>query len=695
MGDLSRIIPITRRTVVLAAILAALPFAGAAAQDTGKGWVDLFDGETLEGWEQRGGEARYAVEDGVIVGTTVPRTPNSFLCTKKVVGDFVLELEFKADRGLNSGVQIRSNSLPGYKEGRVHGYQVEIDTSDRGWSGGIYDEGRRGWLSDLQDNREARYAFRQGEWNRFRVHAVGDSIRTWINGVPAADLVDSMTLRGFIALQVHGVGESEEILQVRWRNIRIKDLGASRWRPLFNGRDLDGWVKPESGEWTVANGILRGVNSADEKRDSVLYHAKKAGDFTARVVYRSNAGHGGLLFRSEKLEDGSIKGYRVEIDSLGKGAGGLIESGGREPLVEPDAALTEKIYGVKEWNELTVSAHGGRIVAHLNGTKTAEVSDDPGRRDGLLGLQLQGGQDVEVEFELVQLLDSTAPRPPDPPAAAAAAGGESDLPPVVPVGAEVVKIADGFEFTEGPAAGPDGRIYFSDIPNERIQVYDPVSGSMEVFRENSGRANGLMWTPAHSLIACEGGNRRVTRQTGGQVTVLAESFEGKRLNSPNDLALDGAGGIYFTDPRYGPRDDMEMDVEGVYYIPRSGKITRVVEDLAKPNGLVFSPDMKILYIADPGAATIWAYDVAGPGKLAKKRAFAEIGSDGMTVDERGNVYCTFKGEVWIFSPGGEEVARIKPPEAPANCTFGGPGGKTLFITARKGFYGIVLNVKGG
>ncbi|HUT09857.1 MAG TPA: DUF1080 domain-containing protein [Thermoguttaceae bacterium] len=196
----------------------------ALAADDADGFVPLFDGKTLDGFKQLGGTAKYTAVDEMIVGQSVPNTSNSFLCTEKMYGDFILELEFKVDPGLNSGVQIRSNSLPDYKDGRVHGYQVEIDPSSRAWSGGIYDEGRRGWLNNLANNEPARNAFKAEEWNKFRVEAVGDSIKTWLNGVPAADLTDSMTKTGFIGLQVHGVGGREEPLYVRWRNIRLKDL---------------------------------------------------------------------------------------------------------------------------------------------------------------------------------------------------------------------------------------------------------------------------------------------------------------------------------------------------------------------------------------------------------------------------------------------------------------------------------------
>ncbi len=187
------------------------------------GFVSLFDGKTLDGWIQRGGKATYEIEDGAILGTTVLKTPNSFLCTPRNYDNFILEVEFKADEEVNSGIQIRSNSLPDYKNGQVHGYQVEIDTSGRAWTGGIYDEGRRGWLNDLKENEAARKAFKHNEWNSFRIVADGDSIKTWLNGVPAADLKDAMTATGFIALQVHST-KSETPLHIRWRNIRIKEL---------------------------------------------------------------------------------------------------------------------------------------------------------------------------------------------------------------------------------------------------------------------------------------------------------------------------------------------------------------------------------------------------------------------------------------------------------------------------------------
>jgi hypothetical protein len=207
--------------------------AGAAEFE---GWVPLYNGKDLDGWVQHGGKALYRAEGPAIVGTTVPNTANSFLCTRRVFTNFILELEFKVDPGLNSGVQIRSEVFDKPKSAevggktyrfpadRVHGYQVEIDPGQRAWSGGIYDEGRRGWLNNLEKNAAARSAFKQNDWNAFRIECRGDWIKTWINGVVAADLKDLVTPAGLIALQVHGVGKKEDKLEVRWRNIRIKEL---------------------------------------------------------------------------------------------------------------------------------------------------------------------------------------------------------------------------------------------------------------------------------------------------------------------------------------------------------------------------------------------------------------------------------------------------------------------------------------
>ena len=231
----------TRRTIALVSLAVCLSGAGLVMGDA-DGWKALFDGKTLQGWSIHSGFAKYVVEDGAILGTAVKGSPNTFLCTEKAYGDFILEFEVKCDPALNSGVQIRSliagddtafvfrgaddkprkRTLP---KDRVYGYQVEIARAENGTSGGIYDEARRAFfIADIRDNEVAGKAFKNNEWNTYRIRCKGSSIKTWVNGVLCADLQDSMTAKGIIGLQVHGVRRNFKPYEVRWRNIRIKEL---------------------------------------------------------------------------------------------------------------------------------------------------------------------------------------------------------------------------------------------------------------------------------------------------------------------------------------------------------------------------------------------------------------------------------------------------------------------------------------
>lgn len=229
--------PTLRRMKLLKPLLALTAILASASLYAEDGWTTLFNGKNFDGWEQHGGKAEYSVRDGAVVGKTVANTPNSFLCTKGRYGNFTLELEFKVAAGMNSGVQFRSEVFDAEKEvtvdgkakkipaDRVHGYQYEIDPSPRAYTGGVYDEARRGWLADLKDKPEAQKAFKQGEWNQLRIECRGDSIKTWINGVAATDFKDGMTAKGLIALQVHGIGKNAKPgEEVMWKNIRIKEL---------------------------------------------------------------------------------------------------------------------------------------------------------------------------------------------------------------------------------------------------------------------------------------------------------------------------------------------------------------------------------------------------------------------------------------------------------------------------------------
>lgn len=263
----------------------------------------------------------------------------------------------------------------------------------------------------------------------------------------------------------------------------------------------------------------------------------------------------------------------------------------------------------------------------------------------------------------------------------------------------VVRLADGMKFTEGPAADGKGNVYFSDIPANRIMKWD--GKALSVWMENSEGANGLKFDRDGLLVACQGGGRRVVRIAADhKITVVADAYEGKKLNSPNDLAIDAKGGIYFTDPRYGKRDGMELDKEGVYYVPPGGgKAIRVADDLTRPNGIHI--DGGRIYVADPGARKTYVYGMNADGTLKDKKEFAPNGSDGLKVDERGNVYLTANGKVLIYGRDGAELGFLEMPEVevggrkvregPANLVF---DGKTLFITARTGFYSAPMKVAG-
>ncbi|MBI2824284.1 MAG: SMP-30/gluconolactonase/LRE family protein [Planctomycetia bacterium] len=261
-------------------------------------------------------------------------------------------------------------------------------------------------------------------------------------------------------------------------------------------------------------------------------------------------------------------------------------------------------------------------------------------------------------------------------------------------GGKVEKLAGDFSFTEGPAADAKGNVYFSDIPNNRILRWS-TDGKLTTFRENSGGANGLYFDAKGNLLACEGGARRLTSiASDGQVTVLADSFEGKKLNSPNDLWIDPAGGVYFSDPRYGNMEGLELAGFYVFYLPPDRKgLVRVIDDLAKPNGVLGTTDGKTLYVADAGGGKTYAYAIKPDGSLADRRLFAPQGSDGLTRDEKGNVYLTGGGVV-VYSPEGKKLETIAVPESPANVTFGGADKRTLFITARTSLYAVPMRVRG-
>lgn len=358
--------PIFHRTICTSICIAV--FCGTVTAFSAE-WINLFNGHSLDGWVQRGGKANYRIENGEIVGSTAPNTANSFLCTAKDYANFILEVEYRVDSRMNSGIQIRSHSLNSYNNGRVHGYQVEIDPSDRAWSAGIYDEARRGWLFDLKDRPEAQKAFKQNEWNKFRVEAIGDRIKTWINGVPAADLQDALTPSGFIALQVHGVGDKTEVMEVRWRNVRLQDLGQAKPLDLLDGNALGGWEKangqPVTGGWRVENGVLNRTG-----RGGDIFTKLEYGDFEFNIEWKiSHGGNSGIKYRVTKYGN-SLLGpeYQVLDDDVhpdGKLREGRRTSGALYDLLACSTKTHPKPIG--EWNQTKIVARGKRLEHWLNG----------------------------------------------------------------------------------------------------------------------------------------------------------------------------------------------------------------------------------------------------------------------------------------------------------------------------------------
>jgi gluconolactonase len=270
---------------------------------------------------------------------------------------------------------------------------------------------------------------------------------------------------------------------------------------------------------------------------------------------------------------------------------------------------------------------------------------------------------------------------------------------IIAPGAKVELLAGGFQFTEGPACDKAGNVYFTDQPNDRILIWS-TDGKLSTFMEKSGRSNGLSFDRKGNLWACADEKNELWRiSSTGKPTVVVKDYNGKLLNGPNDVWIRPDGGIYFTDPfykrDYWPRQKSEQDAQCVYYLePKQNKLTRVADDLKQPNGIIGTPDGKILYVADIGGQKTYKYTIQKDGTLSNKILFCEMGSDGMTIDNEGNVYLTGKG-VTVFDPAGKKIEQIPVDAAwTANVCFGGKDRHTLFITAMQNLFGLRMRVKG-
>jgi gluconolactonase len=280
----------------------------------------------------------------------------------------------------------------------------------------------------------------------------------------------------------------------------------------------------------------------------------------------------------------------------------------------------------------------------------------------------------------------------------ALAVGAADESPVAD-GAKLVKLAGGFKFTEGPAPDADGNVYFTDQPNDRIHIWS-TDGKLSTFMEPCGRSNGLCFDKDGRLWACADDKNELWRidVKTKEKTVLAKEHGGKLLNGPNDIWVRPDGAAYFTDPfykrDYWKRGPIEQEAQGVFHFSKDGKLTRVDGDVKQCNGIIGTPDGKTLYVADIGANKTNAYDIQADGTLKNKRLFCEKGSDGMTIDDAGNVYLTLGKAAWVYDKSGKLVRKIDVPENCTNVCFGGKAMTTLFITAGTSLYSIEMKVKG-
>lgn len=393
----------------LTCVVVILVLSGCRKSD----WQELFNGKDFTGFVQLGGQAQYVVEEGLMVGISTPGTPNSFMCAAEEYSDFVLEFEVKVDTLLNSGVQIRSHIREAGGGEIVYGYQIEIDPTDRGWSGGIYDEARRGWLYPVTPNNPAAVkSFNKYGWNSYHVEAIGNRIRTWINGIPVADLIDNADASGLIGFQVHSVAKELAGSRVQWKNIRIATENLEKymfadtatiyqanfipntltdreliegWQLLFDGTTSGGWrgahkdAFPESG-WVIENGNLKVLASggAESKGGGDIVTVDEYGNFDLFFEFRitEGANSGVKYFVTEDYATtGSAIGLEYQIlDDLRHPDAKMGRDGNRtvSSLYDLIPAANKRFNGVGQWNAAHIVSLNGHVEHWLNGFKVLE-----------------------------------------------------------------------------------------------------------------------------------------------------------------------------------------------------------------------------------------------------------------------------------------------------------------------------------
>lgn len=408
--------------LLISFILFSFIFVKSNAQTATSEWAPLFNGKDLKGWKQLNGTAPYKIANGEIIGTTKTNTPNSFLATEKNYADFILEFDVFLDPFINSGVQFRSNSIKDYKDGKVHGYQFELDPSDRAFTGGIYDEGRNGWIYPLTLNSKGQKAFKNGIWNSCRIEAIGNTIKTWVNGVQCAYLVDDVTASGFIALQVHSIGSDEKQAgkEIKWKNIRIKTTNLEKdrwatdpdvkemsylkntltqneidkgWRLLWDGKTNTGWRGakldqfPKSG-WEMTDGELAvlATDGGESTGPGDIITEKVFGSFELELEFKitKGANSGIKYFVDSELNKGSGSAIGCEFQILDDnnhpdaklGVSGNRTIGSLYDLIAPEnlsvPGRDKQFKGINAWNKARIVVYGSKVEHWLNNEKVVE-----------------------------------------------------------------------------------------------------------------------------------------------------------------------------------------------------------------------------------------------------------------------------------------------------------------------------------
>lgn len=425
-----------RKTFLMSALTLLVGLCLVSVVNAEEGFVSLFNGKDLTGWTVKSGGATYSVQDGAIVGVCNPASrTNTFLVYEKEYSNFILKLQFKAIVPGNSGVQFRSHLKPmdQNKLERMFGYQSEIDPSGKNETGRIYDEGRRGfkykriWLDDTpaETIKAMQAAYKAGDWNDMEIQCVGPSIRTWVNGVAVSNVFDPVDLSGKIGLQIHAGKQGT----IAWRNIQIKDLGASKWEPFFVGEGEKAklvnarFVLPN--EWTfVKDGYLKGTHVPTEPKDGLVVSDKQYADFAVKVTYRIFGGNSGLYFRAEENAKAPwlMRGFQNEIaddknpKSKNASSGiwhtaGIADDGkaikGRGWLGKNEE-FVEQVRRNDDWNTICTIAVGKRIVNLMNDFRTLDFFDDVyNQPTGKVGLQLHGGSNSQMWFKDFEILEIT------------------------------------------------------------------------------------------------------------------------------------------------------------------------------------------------------------------------------------------------------------------------------------------------